>query len=61
VLLDEVIRHRAVSLQGAQCGFFICAHQAAEALDISAEDGGELTLNADHRRAGGMRIVAHWR
>jgi len=58
-LMNKGIGDLAVGLQGAQGGFFIRAHETAEALHIGAEDGGELALDARGRRACGVGVVAH--
>src|SRR5262249_50694933 len=46
VLHDEGIHDPAVSIQGTQRTFLVCAHEAAVAFNIGAEDGGELAFHA---------------
>ena len=45
VLLDETSYHLAISLERANGGLFIIAHEATVAFDIGAEDGGEFALH----------------
>src|SRR5262249_34870880 len=46
LLLDEGVGYFPVGSQGAQRAYLILAHQAAVALDIGAEDGGEFAFDA---------------
>jgi hypothetical protein len=47
-------------MEGAQGRFLIRAHEAAKALHIGTEDGGELALDACGDRVCGAGFVAHW-
>ena len=53
MLLDEGVGHFSVGSQGAQRAHLVLAHQAAVALDISAEDSGEFALTL----RGSMRVL----
>ncbi len=45
MLLDEAGHHLAIGCQGANRGFFILAHQPTVALDIGAQDSGQLAFH----------------
>src|SRR5712692_1416813 len=56
--LDVCGHHLAVGGEGADGGHFIVAHEAAVALDIGAEDGRELALDAGEGHSSLLRTVS---
>ena len=45
VLFDQAVEYPAMRGQGSDCRLFVLPHEAAVAVDVGTEDGGELAFH----------------